>query len=125
MRSETFPYIPTHERIMTQPSPTPQDVEPISPQEARAILDAAIAARLGDNWDDEQEGWTLVSGHDYMARLARGRRSVDFYVDLLGNVIIQENDDNPVQGGGRLLALALLGGSALLALVLARIAGYL
>lgn len=107
---------------MSEPS---QEIEPIPPEQARAIRDAAIVERLGKNWDDEQEGWTLVSGHDYMARLAKGRRSVDFYVDLLGNVTVEERSDNIVQGGGRTLAWALLGGSALLAIILARIAGYL
>jgi hypothetical protein len=99
--------------------------EPISAQRAREILDAAIRARLGPGWNDEHEGWTLVSGHDFMARLVKGGRSVDFYVDLLGEVTIEEKGLNPAQTTGRLMAWMVLLSSVLVALILARLAGYL
>lgn len=100
------------------------EIEPISAEEARAILYDAIRQRLGDNWDDERDGWTLISGHDYMARLTKGRKNMDFYVDLLGNVTVEEKDINPMQEMGRLLAWMLLVASVLVALIIARIAGY-
>lgn len=101
------------------------EVEPISSEEARARLQAAVVEHLGEDWDDEQEGWTVVSRHDYMMRLTKGRRNVDFYVDLLGEVSIEEKAINPGQDAGRMLAYIMIGGSCLLALIIARIAGYL
>ncbi|PJF23380.1 MAG: hypothetical protein CUN56_01245 [Phototrophicales bacterium] len=104
---------------------TPHSVEPIPPEEARAILDAAIRERLGDDWDDEHTGWTLISGHDYMARLNKGRVNIDFYVDLLGNVRVEEKPITPGQDQGRVTAWLILGGSMVLALIIARLAGFL
>lgn len=101
------------------------DIEPITAEEARARLHAAVVAQLGDDWDDEQEGWTVVSRHDYMIRLTKGRRNIDFYVDLLGEITIEEKEINPGQDAGRTLAYIVIGGSCLLALIIARIAGYL
>ncbi len=100
-------------------------VQPISAEQARDILYAAIRERLGDAWDDEEEGWAMISGHDYMARLTRGRKNIDFYVDLLGEVTIEEKDINPGQETGRLLAWMFLVGSFLIALLIARLVGFL
>ena len=99
------------------------EIEPISPDEAHAILYAAIRERLGEHWDDEEEGWTMVTGHDYMARMTKGNVNVDFYVDLLGKVTIEEKGISPAQASGRLLAWMFLLGSLFVALILARIAG--
>lgn len=106
---------------------TPETDEPqiITPQEARAILDAAIHERLGEDWDDEQTGWTLVSGNDYMARLSRGKQAIDFYVDLLGELRVEEKDGLPGFESGRSIAWMVLGASLFIALVIARIAGFL
>ncbi len=101
------------------------EVETISAEEARALLTAAIRERLGQDWDDEQDGWVKVTGHDYMVRLTKGRKNVDFYVDLLGNVTIEEKEINSAQDGGRLIAWMLLLASVLIALAMARLAGYL
>ncbi len=108
-----------------QPTTPPEAVEPIEPQEAERILQQAIREHLGDDWDDEETGWRLVSSHAYMARLTRGRRNIDFYVDLLGEVTVEEKEISPAQETGRLFAWMLLLGSLLVALVLARIAGLL
>jgi hypothetical protein len=114
---------------MSSTPPTPPngsgEIEPIAPEQARAILDAAIRERLGEHWDDEETGWSLVTGHDYMARLTRGRVNMDFYVDLLGDVTIEEKAINPAQESGRLIAWAVLLGSLLLAFIIAQIAGVL
>lgn len=83
-------------------------VEPIPPHEARAILEAAIARRCGPDWQDEDSGWVLVTGHDYMARLSRGSLNLDFYVDLLGNVTIEEKALSPAQTGGCTVFFVLL-----------------
>ncbi|NWF67586.1 MAG: hypothetical protein HXY40_00730 [Chloroflexi bacterium] len=99
------------------------EIEPIAPEEARLILDNAIQERLGVNWEDE--GWVLVSGNDFMARLTRKRTNVDFYVDLLGSVKIEEKEINAGQDLGRLAAWVFLIASLIIALLIARIAGYL
>jgi hypothetical protein len=100
------------------------EIEPIPADEARAILQAAIRERLGDNWEDD-DGWTLVTSSDYMARLTKGRTNLDFYVDLLGDVTIEEKALNPVQTEGRMLAWMLLILSVVIAFLIARIVGFL
>jgi hypothetical protein len=99
-------------------------IEPIAPEEARARLESAIREHLGEGWDDEDDGWIVISRHDYMARLTRGRENVDFYVDLLGNVEVKRSPISAAQDVGRLVAWAVLGASILLALAVARAAGW-
>lgn len=99
------------------------EIEPISPEQAREILQQSIRERLGERWDDEETGWAFVSGHDYMTRLTRGRVNLDFYVDLLGKVTIEEKDITPSQEQGRLTAWLLLLGSMIVALIVARLTG--
>lgn len=99
-----------------------EELEPISPQEARDILEAAIRERLGDNWEDVDDGWARISGHDYMARLVRGRYILDFYVDLLGNVRVEQAEENIALQSGRLFALIMLGLSIVIAILIVRIA---
>ncbi len=110
--------LPTNE----QASPEP---EPIPAEQARAILDQAMRERLGADWEDEDSGWQLITGHDYMARVTRGRVNVDFYVDLLGAVTISESEINPAQDSGRMLTWMLLMLSLGIAFLLARIVGWL
>lgn len=87
-------------------TPTPPD--PIPPEQARAILDQAMAERLGPDWQDEGSGWLLVTGNDYFARVTRGTFNIDFMVDLLGQVSIEEKPLSPSQTSGRLIAWTLL-----------------
>jgi hypothetical protein len=98
------------------------ELEPISGDQARAILDAAMRERLGDNW--AQNDWVLITGHDYMARVTKGSKNVDFYVDLLGNVKVEEREINSAQESGRLIAWLILLVSLGIAFLLARIAGW-
>jgi hypothetical protein len=100
-------------------------VEPIPPEQAREILERAMRERLGDDWRDEDSGWQWITGHDYMARVTRGRINVDFYVDLLGEVSVTEQEINPAQDSGRLLAWVLLLLSLGIAFLVARIVGWL
>jgi hypothetical protein len=100
-------------------------IEPIPAERAREILDRAMRDKLGDDWRDESSGWLWVTGHDYMARVTRGRVNVDFYVDLLGEVSVTESEINPAQDGGRLLAWMLLILSLGIAFLLAKIVGWL
>lgn len=104
---------------MTEP------IEPIAAHEARALLEQAIRERLGDDWQDEASGWVRVTGHDYMARLTRGRVNVDFYVDLLGNVTVETSEINAAQDSGRLVAWVLLLVSVGVAVMIARVVGWL
>ena len=99
------------------------EIETIEPEQARQILEQAIRDRLGEHWDDEETGWVRVTGHDYMARLTRGRKNMDFYVDLLGNVTVEEKELSVVQQQGRLMAWMILFGSLLIAYVVARLTG--
>jgi len=100
-------------------------IEPIPPEQAREILEKAMRERLGDDWHDEDSPWQWVTGHDYMARVTRGRTNVDFYVDLLGEVSVTESEISPGQDSGRMIAWILLGLSLAIALLLARIVGWL
>lgn len=111
---------------MTDPINNEQadEIEPISGEQARHILETAIRQRLGDTWDDEETGWAMVSGHDFMARLTRGRVNLDFYVDLLGNVTVEEKEIGAAQASGRLMAWLFLLGSLMVAAIIARLAGY-
>jgi hypothetical protein len=98
------------------------EIEPIPPEQAREILEAAIRERLGDDWDDEQTGWVRVTGHDYMARLARGRTVLDFYVDLLGNVTVEKSTQNTPGDNLRLIMMILIALSLVIAFMIVRIA---
>src|SRR5262245_58525554 len=100
-----------------------EELEPVSAEQARAILDQAMRERLGDNW--QSDDWVLLTGHDYMARVTKGNRNVDFYVDLLGNVRVEEKEVSPAQGSGRLVAWLILLLSLGIAFLLARIAGWI
>jgi hypothetical protein len=99
-------------------------IEPIEPEQARAILDEAMRERLGDDWEDEFSGWILVAAHDYMARVTKRNQNVDFYVDLLGNVTIEEKEISPAQASGRTVAWVLLLISLGVAYMLARAVGW-
>ena len=104
---------------------TENPIEPIPAEQARQILEAAIRERLGDDWQDDENGWVRVTGHDYMARLNKGRVNLDFYVDLLGNVNVEEKEISPGQDNGRLIAWMLLLVSVGIAMLIARIVGWL
>jgi hypothetical protein len=100
------------------------EIEPIPADQARVILERAIRERCGDDWRDEDSDWIYVTGHDYMARLTRGRINVDFYVDLLGEVSVTTSEINPAQESGRLVAWLLLMLSLGIAYALARAIGW-
>lgn len=97
----------------------------IPPEQARAILDKTMRETLGDDWNDEDSGWQIVTGHDYMARVTRGRINIDFYVDLLGNVTVEKKEINIAQSSGRTLAIVLLILSLGIAYLMARAIGWL
>lgn len=103
----------------------PEEREPISPQEARARIDAAIVERLGPDWNDEDEGWFVLHDGDYLVRLTKSSTNLDFQCDLLGQVSVEEKPATIVQTSGRLVAWMVLGFSLLLAWLLARLAGVL
>ena len=101
-----------------------EPIEPIEAEQARAILDQAMKERLGDDWEDEFSGWVLVAAHDYMARVTKRDKNVDFYVDLLGDVTIEEKEINPAQRSGCMVAWVLLLISLGVAYMLARAVGW-
>ncbi|MCU0498621.1 MAG: hypothetical protein MUF87_14820 [Anaerolineae bacterium] len=98
-------------------------VEPISPTEAQRILYEAIRQKLGPKWDDEETGWAIISEHHYMARLTKGRQNIDFYVDLLGQVTIEEKEISPAQDSGRVFAFLFLIGAIFVALLISWLTG--
>ncbi len=100
-----------------------EELDPIPPEQAREILENAIRQRLGDDWEDEETGWARVTGHDYMVRLTRGSTNLDFYVDLLGNVTVEQSNLSTAQTTGRLVLFILLGLSLVIAFLIVRIAG--
>ncbi len=102
-----------------------EERQPIPAEQARAILEAAIRERLGADWEEDENGWMVVTSHDYMARLNKGRINLDFYVDLLGDVTVEEKEISPGQDTGRLFAWMMLMLSLGIAFLLARIAGLL
>jgi hypothetical protein len=101
------------------------EIQPIPGEEARAILRQAIEERLGADWEREDSGWAVIDSHDFMARLNRGRVNLDFYVDLLGNVTVEEKAVNPGQDTGRLFAWMFLLLALSIALLLAKTFGLL
>lgn len=97
----------------------------IPAEQARAILEKTMRATLGDDWNDEESGWQIVTGHDYMARVTRGRINIDFYVDLVGNITVEKKEINSAQAGGRTFAVVLLLLSLAIAYLMARAVGWL
>lgn len=97
------------------------ELDPIPPREAQQRLEAAIVERLGDNWDSEDSGWLVVDRTAYQARLTKGKVNLDFYVDLIGNVNIEEKETTLVQESGRWIAWLLLGLSLAIAILIAQI----
>lgn len=98
----------------------PEEPTIITPQQARQALEDAIRRHLGDDWQDR---WEIISGHDFMCRLTNGDHTIDFYVDLLGKVTIEEKGRDVMHNAGRIAAWMVLGVSLLLAYTIARIAG--
>jgi len=96
------------------------DFEPIPAKEARQHIEAAIVARLGEQWQSE---WLVVHNDDFLMRLNKGKVNMDFQSDLLGHVEIIEREANPLQISGRFIAFMVLGASFFLALLLANLAG--
>lgn len=98
----------------------PDEFEPLSLEESRIIVEAAIVERLGEMWRKE---WLVVHNDPTLMRLNKGNVNLDFQIDLLGNVEITERQANPVQLSGRLIVWSVLISSLFLAFVLATIAG--
>jgi hypothetical protein len=111
-----------HDAQQNAPPTVPTTNEIIPPSEARQRLSEAIIARLGPQWEDD---WEVVSDTDYHARLTRGGTNLDFYVDLLGAVTVEEKALNAGQDMGNLIWLMLLTLAALTALLVARLSGYI
>ncbi|MDX2162276.1 MAG: hypothetical protein SF162_13200 [bacterium] len=117
---------PVSRAAPAQPEPPPPvTVEPIPAEQARILLERAIRDRCGADWRDEDSGWIYVTGHDYMARMTKGRLNVDFYVDLLGQVSVTETPISRAQDIGRMITWILLVLSLGIAYLMARAVGWL
>ena len=114
--------VPTVGTLMAFQSNIDDELDPIPPQDAQKRLEQAIKERLGDDWESEDSGWLVVDRTAYQARLTRGKVNLDFYVDLLGDVNIEEKETTLVQESGRWIAWLLLGLSVAIAILIAQIA---
>lgn len=94
--------------------------EPATPQAQRAAIDAAVLARLGENWERD---WIIVHNAHDLLRLNKGDKNLDFQADLLANVEVIEREASPVQLSGRWIAWLILGLSLFVAFVAASVAG--
>lgn len=99
------------------------ELDPIPPEQAQENLEKAISKRLGEDWESEDSGWLIADRTAYQARLTRGKVNLDFYVDLLGNVSVEEKETTLVQESGRWIAWMLIGLSLFIAYMIANIAG--
>ncbi|MBN1681826.1 MAG: hypothetical protein JW966_16215 [Anaerolineae bacterium] len=108
--------LPENDTNPVRPHPTEPEIDPISPEDAAAILESALAPYLDD-------GWHILDQSAYYARLTRDTRNLDIRIDLLGNVETQESDLTSLQDSGRLMAWVLLLASLLVALALATALG--
>jgi len=97
---------------------------PISGEDARQRLQDAIVQRLGAAWDDPETGWAVISRHDFMARLTNGKRVMDFYVDLLGEVRVEDKAPS-TEDRGRIIAGILVVLILMAIAALARATGFL
>jgi hypothetical protein len=100
-------------------------IKPVPPEEALVILENAVRERLGDDWDDERDGWVVASKQPYMMRLTKGPTNMDFSVDLLGDVTIEEKSVVAGEDAARLVSWAFLLASLFIAFLIADIAGYI
>lgn len=105
---------------------TPDEPQVIPEEEAKALLRAAIEARLGESWDAASSGWSVVSSHAYMARLNKGRTNVDFYVNYFtGEVTTEVKEISGGQDAGRVFAWIFAGLFTVIVIVLARGLGWI
>lgn len=94
------------------------EVDVVEPDEARQLLDDALAPYLAD-------GWTVLDRHDFMARLNRGEQNLEFYVGLTGEITIDEKPLSLIQSSGRVVAWLLLLLTFLIVVGIASILGWL
>jgi hypothetical protein len=109
---------------LTQTTPE-AEIDPIAPEDARRHIDAAIKARLGDDWAEKDGGWVITHDGDYLVRLTRSKTNLDFQCDLLGDVTVEERPISPMQDSGRLIAWAVLIATLFVAFAIAQVAGVL
>lgn len=105
--------------MMDDPIPQ-EEIEPASPEEQRAAIEAALLERLGENW---QRDWIVVHDSNELVRLNKGNINLDFQADLLAHVEIIEREASPIQLGGYLVGWMVLIASLAVALAIAAIAG--
>ncbi|MBN1284732.1 MAG: hypothetical protein JXB47_04975 [Anaerolineae bacterium] len=95
-----------------------EEVDIIEPDEARAILDQAMAPYL-------EADWRLLDYDDYTAHLIKGARNLYIRVGWLGEVEVKEAALDATQTNGRLVAWVLLIAMLLVVFALAAALGLL
>jgi hypothetical protein len=118
MLSSEVIMLPENEPNPTVEHPAEPDIDPISPEEAEAIMEAALEPYLAD-------GWLIVDRTSYATRLTRGMSNLDVRIDLLGQTQIEESNLTPLQNSGRLVAWVLLLAALLVMLALSSALGIL
>ncbi|KAB2904023.1 MAG: hypothetical protein KJ064_14960 [Anaerolineae bacterium] len=92
------------------------EIEPISPEQAAAIIEPKLE-------DLQAQGWKIISATDYAARLTRDKMNLDVWVDLLGQIEMQEKPLTLMQESGQIIAVVLLIMIVLFVLVLLSVLG--
>lgn len=87
------------------------DIEPIPPDEAAAIIEPKLQ-------ELQAQGWKIIFANDYSARLTQKQVNLDVWVDLLGQIEMQEKPLTLLQESGQFLAIILLMLLVLMILVL-------
>ena len=92
----------------------------IPADQARDLLQQAIVTHLGDDWDQGESAWHVITSHAYMARLNRGRYNVDFYVNYFnGHVDVKMREIHSGQDSGWLFSWIIVLVTAIIVLLLA------
>lgn len=76
-------------------------IDSIPPEQAAAIIEPKLQ-------ELQAEGWKIVDETDYSARLIRGKANLDIWIDLLGNIEMQEKPMSLLQETGQIIAILLL-----------------
>lgn len=76
-------------------------LDPIPPEQAAAIIEPKLQ-------ELQAQGWKLISATDYSARLIRAKMNLDVWVDLLGEIEMQEKPTTLLQETGQIIAILFL-----------------
>ncbi len=97
----------------------------MTPEAALSLRNRAIADHLGADWSDPSSGWNLIEDQPHQARLVRGGDRLDVRVADDGQLTVEHTPFQPLKLSGRFQAWLVLLALLVLALVLARLTGFI